>query len=56
MSEGNRSVISEDEKDNLVTDKKNLNDFFVIDKLNKRLDKIQDFHRELKDLQSFHGQ
>ena len=40
MSEGNRSFISEDEKDDLVTDKKNLKDFLVIDKLNKRLDKI----------------
>ena len=40
LSEGNRSFVSEDVKDDLVTDKKNLKDFFVIDKLNKRIDKI----------------
>lgn len=53
MSEGNRSFDSDNDNDDLVTDKKNLKDFFVIDKLNKRLDKIQDFHKELKHLQSF---
>lgn len=49
MSEGNKSVMSEQDKNNnLLTDKKNLDDFFVIDKLNKRIEKIQDFHKELK--------
>ena len=48
-SEGNRSVLSNGNK-KYVTSKDDLGEIFILDKLNKRIDKIKDFQYKLTNI------
>lgn len=53
MSEGNKSALSEGWNKLLIENTEN--QFQAFDKLNKRIDKIEDFRRNLQELRDMHN-